>query len=118
MKFLSIFFIFISCIVFESKGQSTRDVGYKPPAPVYQASKKKTFSFGLFKKKETNKKSGIETQEEFEGRMKAVNRQKKKEARMAGKPEYANKFYFGHKREPKKRPNGKKKYCKICEFAH
>ena len=118
MKFLAVFIILFTCVVFQSNAQSTRDVGARPPAPVYQASKKKTFSFGLFKKKVSNKKSGIETQEEFEQRMKAVNRQKKKEARLAEKPEYSNKFYFGHKREPKKRPNGKKKYCKICEFAH
>ena len=99
-------------------GQSTRDVGPKPPSPVYQSSKK-SGGFSLFKK---NQQSGIkspqETNEEFEQRMKAVVRQKSKEARIAGKPEYANKFYFGHKREPKKRPNGKKKYCKICQFAH
>ena len=118
MKFLPIFLFLTAGVVFNSAAQSTRDVGTKPPAPVYQASKKKAFSFGLFKRKTTTKKSGIETQEEFAQRMKAVNKQKKKEARMAGKPEYSNKFYFGHKREPKKRPNDKKKYCKICEFAH
>lgn len=118
MKFLPVFVVIFFGLAFGVHAQSTRDVGAKPPAPVYQASKKKTFSLGLFKKKETSIKSGVETQAEFEQRMKAVNRQKKKEARMAGKPEYANKFYFGHKREPKKRPNGKKKYCKICEFAH
>jgi hypothetical protein len=118
MKFFFVFLFLTACIVFDTKAQSTRDVGAKPPAPVYQASKKKSFSFGFLKKKQDNKKSGIETQQEFAQRMKAVNKQKKKEARIAGKPEYANKFYFGHKREPKKRPNGKKKYCKICEFAH
>jgi hypothetical protein len=118
MRFVILYLFLTIGLVINAKAQSTREVGTKPPAPVYQASKKKTFSFGFLKKKQDNKKSGIETQEEFAQRMKAVNRQKKKEARMAGKPEYANKLYFGHKREPKKRPNGKKKYCKICEFAH
>lgn len=111
--------LFLLCCFSLAHAQSTREVSTKPPAPVYQASKKQKFSFrGLFKKEETGRKTGIETQEAFQQRMKAVSRQKSKEARQAGKPEYANKFYFGHKREPKKRPNGKKKYCKICEFAH
>ena len=103
--------VFICLLVASSVfGQSTRDVGAKPPAPVYQSSKKKSGGFSFFKKKQQSAiKSPQETNEEFEQRMKAVVRQKSKEARLAGKPEYANKFYFGHKREPKKRPNGKKK---------
>ncbi len=117
MRYIFVVFIFCFLGSLSVVAQSTRDTGAKPPAPVYQSSKKQKFS--LFKKKQkSNIKAPHETSEEFEKRMKAVAKQKSKEARMAGKPEYANKFYFGHKREPKKRPNGKKKYCKICEFAH
>ncbi|MCP4460210.1 MAG: hypothetical protein GY816_19630 [Cytophagales bacterium] len=107
--------------VFASKAQSTRDDEAKPSTPVYQASKsKKKLSFSmLFKSKKTNsQKLPYEQKEEFEKRMKAVAKEKSKEARIASKPQYSNKSYFGHKREPKKRAVGKKKYCKICEFAH
>lgn len=112
--------IFVMLLVFDTNAQSTRDVGSSAPPPVYQASKKKKkFTFrGLFKKKEQTVKKPYETKAEFEERMKAVAKQKTKEARAAGKPENANKLYFGHKRKPKKRPPGKKKWCKICEFAH
>lgn len=111
----------LAIVLFSSaNAQSTRDVGANPPPPVYQASKKKTGSFftRIFGKKQQPKKGPQETQEEFEARMRAVAKQKSKEARLASKPEYSNKFYFGHKRPPKKRKPGKKKWCKICEFAH
>jgi len=118
MRYLLPVFVFFFLGTFATFGQSTRDVGGKPPAPVYQSSKQKS-GFALFKKKQVSAiKSPQETNEAFEQRMKAVAKQKSKEARLAGKPEAANKLYFGHKREPKKRPNGKKKYCKICQFAH
>lgn len=98
--------------------QNTRNVGAAAPPPVYQASKKKAkFSFlGLFKRN-TSKKP-MEESEAYEQRMKAVAKQKNKEARIAEKPQNSNPLYFGHKRPPKKRKNGKKKWCKICEFAH
>jgi len=114
-------FFLIGVVSFSANGQTTRDVEVKPSAPVYQATKKKSgFSFAkLFKKKKTDtRKLPYEQKAEFEKRMKAVAKQKEEEARMARKPEYSNKLYFGHKRPPKKRKVGKKKYCKICEFAH
>ena len=101
--------------------QTTRDVEVKPSAPVYQVSKQKSkFSFAkLFSKKETDtRKLPYEQKEEFEARMRAVAKQIAKDARLASKPQYSKQEYFGHKRKPKKRPVGKKKYCKICEFAH
>ena len=119
-KTLLVFFLF-GCLCYSANAQTTRDVEAKPSAPVYQASKKKSgFSFAkLFKKKKTDtRKLPYEQKAEFEKRMNAVAKQKAEEARMASKPEYSNKFYFGHKRPPKKRKVGKKKYCKICEFAH
>ena len=113
--------IFLAGICLASTAQTTRDVEAKPSAPVYQSSKQKEkFSFAnLFrKKKQDSRKLPYEQKAEFEKRMKAVAKQKAEEARKASKPQYSNKLYFGHKRKPKKRPVGKKKYCKICEFAH
>lgn len=109
-------FLFVTTVGF---AQSTRDTGTAPPRPIYQASKQKSKRgfLGIFKKKDNTKKV-VEEQDKFEERMKAVAKQKAKEARLANKKQYSNKFYFGHKREPKKRKPGKKKWCKICEFAH
>ena len=34
------------------------------------------------------------------------------------KPQYSDPSYFGHKKKPKKRPPGKKKFCKECGMYH
>ncbi len=33
-------------------------------------------------------------------------------------PTYGDPMYFGHKRKPKKRPPGKRKFCKECGMVH
>lgn len=55
---------------------------------------------------------------EYEERM--VNNAKKyqKMAKEMQKPQYSEHAYFGHKRKPKKRPVGKRKFCKECEIVH
>ena len=116
-------FLYILILTFSlsALAQSTREVEAKPSAPIYQNSKsKEKFSLAkLFKgRKDDGRKLPYELREDFEKRMKAVAKQKQVEARLAEKPQYSNKLYFGHKRKPKKRKLGKKKYCKICEFAH
>lgn len=117
MRFL-IILAFSFMLAVGALAQSTRDAGTNPPPPVYQSGKSKTGFFQrLFGPKSTPNKK-IESTELFEERMKAVAKQKEKEAKMAEKPEYSDKLYFGHKRPPKRRKPGKKKYCKICEFAH
>ncbi len=88
----------LSVCFFLSEAQSTREVEAKPSAPVYQATKsKKKFSFSrLFKKKDDGPKLPMEQQKDFEKRMKGVAKQKAKEAKIADKPQYADKSYFGH----------------------
>ncbi len=56
--------------------------------------------------------------EEFEERMKANTKKYKKMEKEMEKPQYSDPTYFGHKRPPKKRPPGKKKYCKECGMVH
>jgi hypothetical protein len=56
--------------------------------------------------------------EEYEERMIANAKKYKKMARIMSKPQYADPSYFGHKRKPKKRAVGKRKYCKECEIVH
>lgn len=57
-------------------------------------------------------------EKEYVQRMKKVRKQKKKEAKMAEKPQYSDPLYFGHKRKPKIRPVGKRKFCKECHIVH
>jgi hypothetical protein len=104
----------------EVMSQTTRDTGVTVPAPVYQAEpQKKGFFARLFGgNRNNNAQLPEEVRKDFEKRMKALNRQKAKEARQSRRPQHSNTFYFGHKRKPKKRPPGKKKYCRICRFEH
>ena len=73
------------------------------------------------KKKET--KNSISKQfdrkvEEYEKRMEANAKKNEKIAREMKKPQYSDPSYFGHKKKPKKRPPGKKKFCKECQMSH
>lgn len=121
---MKLFFLvfFIGGVVFTGMGQSTRDVSApKPPAPRYQAIKKqkKGFMWGLFKKKQKVEiKTHQEEVAEFRERMQQTARRKSKEAKLAEKPQYSDPLYFGHKKPPKKRKNGKKKFCKECGLTH
>jgi hypothetical protein len=55
---------------------------------------------------------------EYEERMKANVHKYKVMARKMKKPQYSDPSYFGHKRKPKKRAVGKRKFCKECEIVH
>lgn len=55
---------------------------------------------------------------ESQERMEANAKRYKKEAKMAEKPQYSDPSYFGHKKKPKKRPVGKRKFCKECGIVH
>ena len=56
--------------------------------------------------------------DEYEKRMKANVHKYKVMARKMQKPQYSDPSYFGHKRKPKKRPPGKRKYCNECGIVH
>jgi len=55
---------------------------------------------------------------EYEERMVANVKKYKKMEKEMKKPQYSDPSYFGHKRKPKKRPPGKRKFCKECEIVH
>lgn len=77
-------------------------------------------------KKMKNKKTGRSSinvyydkkVEEFRERMKENAKEDRKMAKEMKKPQYSDPSYFGHKNPPKKRPAGKKKFCKVCEISH
>lgn len=115
-----VFSILMFGFVFFGFAQSTRDADAppKPPSPVYKAKKKEKkgfFLFNLFKKK---KQSDVDEVADFRKRMKKRLKQKAKEQEMAAKPQYSDPLYFGHKKPPKKRKPGKKKFCKECGLRH
>ncbi len=56
--------------------------------------------------------------EEYHKRMEANVKKYKRMAKEMEKPQYSDPTYFGHKKEPKKRPAGKKKFCKECGMSH
>ncbi|MGB3617755.1 MAG: hypothetical protein WBA12_06520 [Catalinimonas sp.] len=70
------------------------------------------------RKRGSYQKMLAEKQKASEQNKKRVLKRRRKEAKMAQKPQYARFENFGHKREPKKRKQGKKKYCKQCGINH
>lgn len=66
----------------------------------------------------TYKKSLNQKVEDFHKRIKKNARDDRKEARIMKKPQYSDPSYFGHKQKPKKRPLGKRKFCKECGIVH
>jgi len=74
--------------------------------------KKRFLNLRLFNKRMDKKK------EEFYDRMEANAKRRKKMAKEMKKPQYSDPMYFGHKRKPKKRSPGKRKFCKECGIVH
>ena len=56
--------------------------------------------------------------QEYQQRMKQNARKYNKIERQKDKPRYSDPSYFGHKKKPKKRPVGKRKFCKECGIVH
>ena len=102
----------------DAKAQTSRrseDVSSKKKS-VKKTGKKKFVLFN--KKKKSPYKTADQLQEEYVARMKENSKRRDKEEKMADKPQYSNPLYFGHKKPPKKRKNGKKKFCKECGLTH
>lgn len=106
-------------IIFSTRAQTTRDTkAYVPEAQYSQTKKKeKQFLFGWFSKNE-RKMTDREEHEAFRERMADNQKKKLKELKKADKPQYTDPLFFGHKKPPKKRKNGKKKFCKECGLKH
>lgn len=56
--------------------------------------------------------------EEYKIRMRENAMKNAKIAKEMQKPQYSDPSYFGHKKKPKKRPLGKRKFCKECGIVH
>ena len=64
------------------------------------------------------KKSLDNKVDEFHERMEQNAKRDKKMRRKMDHPQYSDFSYFGHKKKPKIRPVGKKKFCKECGIKH
>ena len=124
-------FILLLClmlIVGLSYGQSSKNKKKKrPTTPERSASSLEPYTpyaerATTRKKKSTKRKDSggpsYDSQQEFYARMAEVQKKRNKTEKIMDKPQYSDPLYFGHKRQPKKRPRGKMKFCKECGIRH
>ncbi|MDN5201626.1 hypothetical protein QQ008_09645 [Fulvivirgaceae bacterium BMA10] len=89
------------------------------PSSRENAGSTATYASSRKKPSKGNFRTQLEAKQvEYDQRMKANAKKYKKMAKEMKKPQYSDPSYFGHKKKPKKRPPGKKKFCKECEIVH
>ena len=76
-------------------------------------NKKSKRSFASWFKKDLDNKK-----QEFYDLIEANAKRDRKMAKKMLKPQYSDPTYFGHKKKPKKRKPGKRKFCKECGIVH
>ena len=100
--------------------QTTRDL---EPRPALSAKAQKRLMRG---KKNASKVESeartMATQEEMIARSKAIVRARQEAIRQANirmkSPQYSDPTYFGHKRKPRIRKKGRRKWCEECGIKH
>lgn len=109
--FFGIFFLFISN---QSFAQSSRDT------KVQEESARSSRIFSTKKKasKKAYNQQYDQSIKDYEKLMKANKKKYRKMAKGMEKPQYSDPTYFGHKKKPKKRPKGKRKFCDECGIVH
>lgn len=115
-----------SCASSKNNSFTSDRPAYTPEGPSSRVAESETSTAGRAapesRKKKKKGKSRYKSQQdlvkEYEERMEANAKRHKKEAKMAEKPQYSDPSYFGHKKKPKKRPVGKRKFCKECKIVH
>jgi hypothetical protein len=70
------------------------------------------------KKQKPTTKTTYNARDKFYDRMEQVAKANRKTEKELQKPQYSDPSYFGHKKPPKRRPNGQLKYCKECGIRH
>ena len=114
-------FFFVSIISIEVSAQKNKEKQNEPqPNSIDPAYAEERFVPKASKKK---KKFGLtyEARNDFEGRMEKNWKEREKEEKNISGRRKADKSqppYFGHKRPPKIRPQGKRKVCKVCGIKH
>ncbi|MFY0627201.1 MAG: hypothetical protein JXR07_12955 [Reichenbachiella sp.] len=121
IKQLVLFFAFISFFISEGQAQSSRDsesdmkFTSTSSSAVFSSSKKSSKKFFKKRKSKGNRPQSLV---EYEKLKKDVQKAQTKKEKGMRKPQYSDPSYFGHKRPPKKRKLGKRKFCKECGMTH
>jgi hypothetical protein len=119
MKKILVLFLLTTLIHSTTFAQDSRSIGNSPKSNNYfQVSSKQVAAVLEIYQKHPYTLYYDNLIVEYEERMKANVHKYKVMARKMRKPQYSDPSYFGHKRKPKKRPVGKRKYCKECEIVH
>lgn len=108
----------------EGQAQNSRDVETRRRFPTnlqnHESSSKKKISKRKAKKKLEKTYAAYFNRKvtEYEERMVANVKRNNKMAKEMNKERHRDPSYFGHKKPPKKRANGKKRKCKECHMWH
>ncbi len=119
VRYLTIFGLFLLLAgTHEATAQSSRDS--ESSAAATKSAEKMIKSKTKVSKKGNFYKKGQEDRliEEYEQLLKSNKKKYRKMAKGMKKPQYSDPTYFGHKRPPKKRKLGKRKFCKECGMIH
>ena len=68
--------------------------------------------------KKSSRGATYNAERDFYERMEDLEKTKRKNEKLAAKPQYSDPMYFGHKKPPKKRKPGKMRFCKECGIRH
>jgi hypothetical protein len=116
--------ILFSLIIFASFGQSRkqrREEARQQDGPTSlepSSSEEKRHLPKQSRRKLDAKGPTYNGEKEFQERVEAFAKTRRKNERMLMTPQYSDPSYFGHKRPPKKRPPHKMKFCKECGIRH
>lgn len=130
MKYLAVvaFFIFLTTGLCFAQSENNKKgyvdsrgyeegADYSRQSGAHKTKKNKKF-LGIFGKKKSSPYNFDQKIVEYQELMEANAKKYKKMAKEMEKPQYSDPTYFGHKKKPKKRPPGKKKFCKECGMKH
>ena len=111
---------FISVLYAQENSRGKPETDQESFSDLTQVSSEKTMSRREYKKTFHYKfyKHHEKLIEEYYERMEDNVKKYKRMARIMKRPQYSDWSYFGHKRKPKKRPVGKRKFCEECGIVH
>lgn len=110
---------FLFCVSWNSNAQNKSENSFAPAEEEHSAIQRKTMKKkGKKSFRAAFNKSMDDKVKQYEKRQKKNARDEKKKALAMLKPQYSDPSYFGHKKKPKKRPPGKRKFCQECGITH
>jgi hypothetical protein len=125
MRYIVLILLFmgsVSVVLSQSKKERKKQKQEVQTQKHQPSSRDPGSSDNLFRGERRFSKSGNSLEakavQEYQQRMKKNAKKYNKIERQKDKPQYSDPMYFGHKRKPKKRPVGKRKFCKVCGIEH